>query len=207
MTKEIFTVGHSEHSLEGLFQLLQKHRIEAVADVRSQPYSKLHPHFNRESLERALKSNHVAYVFLGRELGGRTENDTCYVDGKIDYEILASTAEFQSGIDRVLRGIQRYRIALLCAEKDPLHCHRSILISRHLAERGVAVSHILGTGALENHQESLKRLLLTLNMSGPHMFRDDQGVISLAYQLQGEKIGFSLSRDAGVVRHGRKDTV
>jgi uncharacterized protein (DUF488 family) len=195
MIHEIFTIGHSQHSLDVFLQMLGRHDITAVADVRSQPYSGAHPHFSREPLEEALKNHRIQYVFLGKELGGRTRDDTCYIDGKLDYERLAETLEFKSGINRILRGMQLFKVVLLCAEKEPLYCHRCILVGRRLCEHGVNVRHILENGDLEDHEQTIERLLTLLNISEPHMFlHDKQAIVSLAYQLQGEKIAFSIER-------------
>ena len=191
MIQEIFTIGHSQHPLDTFLQMLSRYDITAVADVRSQPYSGVHPHFSREPLEEALKNHKIQYVFLGKELGGRTRDDTCYIGGQVDYERLAGTLEFKNGINRILRGMQLFRVVLLCAEKEPLHCHRSILVGRRLREHGVNVRHILENGDLEDHEQTIERLLTLLNISEPHMFlHDKQAIVSLAYQLQGEKIAF-----------------
>ncbi len=116
----IFTIGHSTHSAEVFLALLRQHGVEAVADVRSSPFSRFNPQFNREPLEQFLKANGIWYVFLGKELGARSEDRSCYLDGRVQYGRLAQTALFQSGLDRVQQGAARYRVALMCAEKEPL---------------------------------------------------------------------------------------
>ena len=137
MTDLVYTIGHSTHPAEKLIHLLVGHAVTAVADVRSQPYSRFNPQFNRENLPTDLKVAGISYVFLGRELGARPENRSCYVQGKIQYDLLARTVLFQEGLTRVAQGISNHRVALLCAEKDPLTCHRAILVCRHLAEIGI----------------------------------------------------------------------
>src|SRR5271157_6086016 len=108
----VFTIGHSTHPLERFIALLKLHRITALGDVRSKPYSRTNPQFNREDLKKELREIGIAYVFLGKELGARSQDATCYDGGKIQYERLARTDLFKRGLDRIHEGVQRYRIAL-----------------------------------------------------------------------------------------------
>ncbi|MDG7000357.1 MAG: DUF488 domain-containing protein, partial [Nitrososphaerota archaeon] len=142
MMSMLYTIGHSTLRVEDFIRLLRLHDITALADVRSQPYSRANPQFNREALQLSLQESGIKYVFLGPELGARSEDESCFDEGKVQYERLSKTALFQSGLERVKKGMQDYRIALMCAEKDPLDCHRTILISRCLEELGVNVQHI-----------------------------------------------------------------
>ena len=190
MSSVVFTIGHSTHSLERLIELLQTHKITAVADVRSQPYSRMSPYFNRESLRSDLKAKKIAYVFLGRELGARTDDASCYVDGKVQYDRLAQTALFQEGLARVVNGASRYRIALLCAEKDPLTCHRTILVCRHLVARGLQAAHILGNGRVESHDDALNRLLREVGVESKELFRSRDELIAEAYEKRGQQIAY-----------------
>lgn len=157
--EKIYTIGYSNHSIEEFVERLQKHDINAVADVRSVPYSKWQPRFNRDNLIRELKKQGIKYVFLGRELGARSEDPKCYDnEGRVRYSKLAETEEFRSGIKRVMEGRQRMRIALMCAEKDPLDCHRTILVARELVNRSSVVEHILDTGKIETHERVVERM-------------------------------------------------
>ena len=142
MEPTVFTIGHSNHRLERFLELLKLHSITAVGDVRSSPYSRYNPQFNREPLDRDLGDVGIAYVYLGKELGARSEDPACYESGRVQYN-RARTELFQGGLDRVQAGMKNYRLALMCAEKEPLGCHRTILVSRHLSARGVHVTHIL----------------------------------------------------------------
>jgi uncharacterized protein (DUF488 family) len=125
----LYTIGHSTHSLEKFIALLKQQGITALCDVRSKPYSCMNPQFNRENLKRSLRENGIAYIFLGKELGARSEDPSYYVCGKVQYDRLARSALFQKGIIRVRSGMRDFRLALMCAEKDPLECHRTILES------------------------------------------------------------------------------
>ena len=155
----VLTIGHSTHALEAFTALLRRHHVSAVADVRSAPYSRFNSQYNREPLTEALKVQGIRYVYLGRELGGRSDDPTCYEDGRIRYDRVAETGSFRNGLDRVMDGAVKYRIALMCAEKEPLDCHRTLLVARALDERGVDVAHIHADGVTESHKAAMDRLL------------------------------------------------
>ena len=157
-TASIYTIGHSSHSTDRFAELLAMHGVKAVADVRSMPYSRWQPQFNKEPLSSTLKADGVAYVFLGKELGARSKDPDCYDDGVVQYRKLAETALFRSGIERLLNGSKQMTVALMCAEKDPLDCHRTILVARELIEQGCEVKHILADGSIESHSEAMERL-------------------------------------------------
>jgi uncharacterized protein (DUF488 family) len=194
MGEPVYTIGHSTHTSAKLLALLAKHGVTAVADVRSQPYSRLHPQFNRENLQADLRAGGIRYAFLGRELGARTEDRSCYVGGKVQYDLLARTPLFQSGLDRIAHGRGKYRIALLCAERDPLTCHRTILVARHLVARGIPIWHISDSGELESHDDSLSRLLAELGSAEREMFRDREERVRDAYAHRGEHIAYVEKR-------------
>src|SRR5688500_8953655 len=134
---ELFTIGHSIHTVERLLELLRQHQIAALADVRSSPFSAWTPQFNRPALEASLRAAGIQYVFLGDELGARRSETEVYVDGVARYERIAKTPAFQAGLERVRKGIRKLRLSLICAEKDPLECHRTILVCRNLRRDAV----------------------------------------------------------------------
>jgi len=156
--RTVWTIGHSTHPIDDFLCLLHNHGITAIADVRSMPFSRFNPQFNKVVLERALADAGIRYVFLGRELGARSDDRSCYHDGRVSYSRLAQTASFREGIDRVIKGSETYRIALMCSEKDPLDCHRTILIAEALGRHDIHVQHVLSSGELESHAEALARL-------------------------------------------------
>lgn len=190
MSCEIFTVGHSTQSSERFMDMLLRHGITAIADVRSAPYSRHNPQFNREELRATLKAEGIRYVFLGKELGARSEDECCYVDDKVSYKLLAKTELFQAGIARVIEGAAQYRIALMCAEKDPLDCHRTILVSRELVDHGCNVKHILAGGLLESHADAMNRLVSRMGLAEADMFRSHTTPTDEAYERQGELIAY-----------------
>jgi len=193
MVREVFTVGHSTHSIAKFLELLSAHRIQAVADVRSSPFSKFNPQFNRDDLQSSLKESGIRYVFLGKELGARSEDPACYVADKVQYNRLAKTPLFQSGLDRVIEGADSFRIALMCAEKDPLDCHRTILVARELLKRDLSIIHILDNGSTESHTASISRLVSSLGMPLDDMFRSRDEIIEEAYVRQANRIAYDQS--------------
>jgi uncharacterized protein (DUF488 family) len=189
----LYTIGHSTHPAEKVLVLLNEYGVTAVADVRSRPYSRMSPHFNRESFASRLKENCIAYVFLGRELGARSDDRGCYLNGQVQYHLLAQTSLFQAGLERVIQGMIRHRVALMCAEKDPLTCHRAILVCRHLIARGVKVDHILENGRLESHENALARLVAELQLPTRDLFRDRKEIIEEAYYRRAQQIAYRES--------------
>jgi len=190
MAETVYTIGHSTHSIVRFIELLKSQSITAVCDVRSQPYSRVNSQFNRESLQQALRMVEIKYVFLGRELGARTEDRTCYRNGQVQYDLLAQTGPFRNGIERVKEGSRSYCVALMCAEREPLDCHRTILVSRKLFEEGLPIKHILGDGRVEEHKHAIDRLIAKLRINERDMFRSIDAVITEAYSRQGNEIAY-----------------
>jgi uncharacterized protein (DUF488 family) len=189
----IYTVGHSKHPIDRFIALLQRHEVDAIADVRSTPYSRFNPQFNREKLQATLVAAGIQYVFLGEELGARSKDPSCYAeDGRVSYAKLAATSSFRHGIDRLLTGMRAHRIAIMCAEREPLECHRTILVARELEKVGVPVTHILQDGSLEPHGQAMQRLAAELRLAGRDLFRTSAELIEEAYETQGARIAWSL---------------
>ena len=190
MTTHVLTIGHSNHPIEKFLELLEAHGVSAVADVRSSPYSRYTPQFNRETLEVALKRAGIEYVFLGKELGARSSDPACYSNGRVQYGQLAKTELFQAGIQRVIQGAEKHRVALMCAEKEPLDCHRTLLVSKELARCGVAVSHILADGRVESHEGTMERLMEQEGLGGADLFRSREDKLCEACARQEERIAY-----------------
>ena len=187
----IYTVGHSNHPIERFIGLLQPHGITAVADVRSTPYSRFNPQFRKEKLQAALAAAGIQYVFLGEELGARSQDPAVYdATGRVSYALLAKTDVFRRGIARLKTGMAEHRISILCAEREPLECHRTILVSRELVREGVPVSHILGDGSLEVHERAMQRLANNLKLPDADLFGNSDERIERAQDLQAAKMGY-----------------
>nr|WSX78532.1 DUF488 domain-containing protein [Streptomyces sp. NBC_00899] len=170
--------------------LLQKHGITAIADVRSMPVSRFMPQFNRYAVERSLSDVDIKYVFLGKELGARTEDLTCYVDGRVRYDLLARTSDFASGIKRLRNGSQSERIAIMCAEQEPLDCHRCVLVARVLEEYGITVEHIHGDGHVEDHASTMQRLMANFGLDQEDLFRTSVERLQEALGRQEQRIAY-----------------
>ncbi len=198
MESPVFTIGHSTHSQGYFIALLHQHGITALCDVRSKPYSRMNPQFNRDELEKVLPEQDIAYRFLGKELGARSDDPRCYEGGKVQYGRLAQTDSFKHGLRRVRRGMREgFRIALMCAEKEPLECHRTILVARHLAALGIPVAHIHADGHIESHDAALSRLARILNLPEQDMFHSHEELMAEVYRRQEERIAYEVNEASG----------
>src|SRR6185369_9496574 len=160
----VFTIGHSNHPIEQFLALLQGAGVRALVDVRSFPVSRYAPQFNKQALAKSLEKKGIAYLYCGRELGGRS------------HERPSQPTDFQEGLARVMAESAHPRIALMCAERDPLDCHRRPL-ARALAERGAAVSHILASGEIESQRATEDRLLAREGLAGDDLFPREERLI------------------------------
>jgi uncharacterized protein (DUF488 family) len=192
----ILTIGHSNHPLWRFLELLQAHGVETVGDVRSVPYSRRYPVYNRETLDRELRSHGIEYVFLGAQLGARPDDPACYEGRRASYRRIAESPLFRSGLERAISLAQSRRLALLCAEKEPLDCHRALLVSRELKARGVLVSHILAEASLEAHDATESRLLDEGGFRQFGLFKPDQNLVDEAYARMEELRAFTRPSDA-----------
>lgn len=186
---ELFTIGHSNHSPEKFLELLRLHNIDAIADVRSSPFSAWTPHFNRNALEPVLRNASVHYAFLGDELGARRSEREVYLDGVARYERIAKLPSFNTGLERVRKGARKFRLALMCAEKDCLECHRTILVCRQL-RHDLDISHVLEDGRLETHRDAEMRLMKEEKIPQTDLFMSEGDLIERAYDQRGSKIAY-----------------
>jgi uncharacterized protein (DUF488 family) len=148
--RTFFTIGHSSHTAQHFIELLQQHRIEVLVDARSAPYSRYSPHFDREALRDAATTAGMKYLYLGDVVGGRPKDEAHYDEhGRARYAAMGRDEEFLGGIARLEHGADEFRVALMCSEEDPAHCHRRLLIGRVLIERGAEVVHIRGNGEIQ----------------------------------------------------------
>lgn len=150
MCSPLLTIGHSNHSPERFRDLLSQHRIEVLVDVRSWPHSRYVEWADHSRLPALAKEAGAKYLFLGERLGGRPEGEEFYdEEGHVLYFKVASDKRFRTGIERLRRGVERCRLAIMCSEEDPRHCHRRLLVAKVLLEQGIAVTHIRGDGRSE----------------------------------------------------------
>ena len=187
---ELLTLGHSTHPIERFIALLNGAGATAVADVRSSPYSRYSPQYSKDALRNALSGAGIAYTFLGKEFGARSPDPSCYRSGKVQYQRLAQSTSFKEGIQRVSEGLKKFRIAFVCAERDPIECHRALLVARAFSERGTSVAHIHSDGMLESQSSLESRLLVAWKLPEGDMFKSRESFIEDAYILQGEKVAY-----------------
>jgi len=200
---DLYTIGYSSYTLHSFADVLKKNDINALVDVRSSPYSKFKPEFNRESLKKFLGIQNIVYVFLGDCCGARVDNYNYYVNGKVDYDLVAKDKNFNTGLTRIKEGLKKYRITLMCAEQDPITCHRTILICRNL--HNLKIKHILEQGKIEDHDNSEQRLLKLFRLNHPNMFLSEKQRLKQAYYRQGQKIAYEDDETADKIRRQKDD--
>lgn len=191
----LYTIGHSNHDAVLFISLLAAHGIETIVDVRSSPYSKYVPHFSKDNVQRILRDANVDYLFLGRELGARREEEQCYAGGQAKYALVAQLPRFREGLERVLTEVASRPVALMCSEADPLDCHRTILVCRELlrVRPDLAIVHVLPDGGTETQPAAVDRLI-ALHKIEPELFGDlnsAQGMAERAYDLQAERVAYT----------------
>ena len=187
----ILTIGHSNHSIEAFLALLRGAGVTAIADVRSSPASRHCPHFDRERLIASLSAVDIAYVFLGHSLGGRPSDPSHYSGGVADYEKMAKSSAFERGLERVVVGAHRFRPALMCSERDPLDCHRFLLVSRALQARGFEVAHVLFDGTVEPMRETERRLMVVTGVRQGGLFgQADSDLLDAAYRSRAQAVAY-----------------
>lgn len=204
MKKTLFSIGHSQHKIDYFISLLKKHHINYILDVRSVPYSQYATDYNRENIKKILKNNDIGYAFMGNFFGARPKDVSLYLpNGYLNFEKVANSTKFKRGFDNVEKGVkQGYRIAFMCTEKDPIECHRAILVSYAFYKAGYSIEHIMPDNTIQTQQDINKRLL--------NIYYPDRNQISLfesenmsekqylvqAYKKQNEKIGY---RPEGII--------
>jgi uncharacterized protein (DUF488 family) len=196
--RPLFTVGHSILEFTSFAQLLKGCGVELVADVRSLPQSARLPHFSQPALEKLLGEEHISYLFLGEELGGRPDDaDAYHRNGVVNYEARRKSYAFQSGLERLLKALEGQSVALMCAEEDPLECHRFLMICPELVKLGVHAQHIRKGGQIET-QESAENRLLAVNgfasVAAETLFPQARSEsLEDAYRLQAVKFAFRVN--------------
>jgi len=191
----ILTIGHSRHPLPRFIALLEGAGATAVADIRSAPVSRFSPHFNRSALAASLGARNIFYVFLGKELGGRPAQPAMYTEGVADYEKMAASPDFHAGLARLMEAAEGHRLAVMCAEADPLDCHRCLLVARALTEDGIDVGHILADGSIISQTEAEERLLQLEGLAEANLLhRSRAECLASAYRCRSRKVAYAMPR-------------
>ena len=186
---DLYTIGHSNLPADRFLGLLSQAGIATLIDVRSVPFSRRFPWFSGKALAARLPSQGIQYRAMGDTLGGRPRDTTLYCDGIADYETIATLPEFQGGIDRLMEATRERRVCVMCAEREPLDCHRCLLIGRALAVRKTRIGHILPDGTVEPHSATEERLLApTAKSQKPDFFQDRTGRLADAYRRRARAV-------------------
>jgi uncharacterized protein (DUF488 family) len=194
----VFSIGHSHHEAGAFVELLRRAGVDAIADVRSQPFSQRMPQFNRPELQQTLQASDIHYAFLGDTLGGRPQRPSLYdADGRVNYERVRATDSFKRGLEQLASAQEDYRVAMLCAEEDPLDCHRGLMITPALVQVGIYPLHLRGNGTSETTAEMEDRLLDLTQLGGLFALTDEERQQSLAeaYRAWARKKAFRLSSE------------
>lgn len=187
----LYTIGHSTHSYERFLELLRQHGVDFILDVRSVPHSGRVPQFNQRQLRDALRSDDIRYRHAGNILGGRPADRQFYQDDQVQYSRVAGSEEFVKALERVRAGTRTHRVALMCAEGDPLACHRFLLLARYLRSPDVEIVHILPDGRGERHVESELRLMRQTGLLQSDLFAKNPQALAEAYEIQSRRVAFA----------------
>ena len=157
MANTLLSIGHSQHPVDFFIDLLKSHGVNYILDVRSTPYLQFAADYNRESIRLVLQGNGIEYAFMGNYFGARPTDSSLYSpNGYLDFEKVANSPKFKKGFDNVEKGVkQGYRIAFMCTEKDPIECHRAILVTNAFYKAGYSIEHIMQDNTIQT-QEDIK---------------------------------------------------
>ena len=199
---QLYTVGHSTHPIEYFIGLLKQNNVQYIIDVRSTPYSKYASQYNSEELKTSLLKEDILYFHMGKQFGARQEKRKYYPDGYLDFELFRESEDYKKGLLSIKEGLKRYNIALMCTEKNPIDCHRAIMVGRGFELDGTDVKHILHDGSLMTQKE--------LNDALKDMYFPDRNQLSIydavnknndayylreAYRLRNKDIGYRFGSD------------
>lgn len=194
--QKVFTIGHSAHHVDYFIGILKKHEVNCLIDVRSQPYSRIAPQFNKDRLSSDIKNHGILYALFDKEFGARhTKPSLLDADNRVDFDKVRASDEFKHGIQRLRKAIDLGdTIALMCSEANPFDCHRFSMISYQL-RKVVKVSHILRDGNLKENANLERELLDKYNKKLDPLFDTEDQQIEKAYRLRGKDIAFSVQLD------------
>ena len=190
--RPVHTIGHSDLDRKKFMDRLEQYGVELVADVRSMPHSRHAPQFNQEELAWALGQRGIGYIHMGDELGGRPTEDRLYDEqGRAQYGLMALEPKFQEGVRQLAQTAMERRLALLCTERDPLKCHRTLLVAPALEKAGVPIVHIAGDGKGVPHKELMGRL--TASWGPPRLDEPgmtDRQMVDRAVESQTRRVAY-----------------
>ncbi|MDR6129083.1 DUF488 domain-containing protein [Sphingomonas sp. SORGH_AS_0438] len=190
---KLFTIGYSGLEPSSFVELLTSNLIDVVCDVRSTPYSHYKPDFSRVPLRGILNNGGIKYVFMGDQLGARPKDRSCYVNGQATYDRISSADFFKAGLSRLRNGVQSLNLAIVCSERDPIECHRAVLVCRNLPDLSSSIFHIHTNGLIESQKQFDERLVQLHNAAPPPLLRqpgDWERSVNLAYEKQSAAVAY-----------------
>ncbi|WP_428075296.1 DUF488 family protein [Candidatus Avelusimicrobium luingense] len=192
--KRIYTIGYAGFDIDTFLTTLRRYSISVLIDVRSVPKaSEYYEAYSKENLRPFLEQNGIIYRNYAHEFGARQNNREYFTNGYLDFKKFTQTETFKSGVEKIEKGLSlNYNFVLMCAEKDPINCHRNIMVAKAMRDMGFEISHILSDGSLQT-QEEMDTRLLDLYFKYPSLFdapMDQKAMLEEAYRRQNEKIGF-----------------
>jgi len=193
---DLFSIGHSNIPAERFIGLLRHVGVNAIADVRSTPFSRRFPWFSSKNLAPTLAQHGMAYLAYGEALGGRPRDAALYRDGVADYEAMARQRDFHIALDRLTAEGPQRCVCLMCAEREPLDCHRCLLVARSLAERGLTIGHILHDGTVEPHAATEQRLLALTGASDDLFVTGQDERLAAAYRRRARAVAYRATAGA-----------
>jgi uncharacterized protein (DUF488 family) len=193
----IYTIGHSTHSIQFFLELLRTHNVNCVVDVRSIAASRFNPQYNKKALQNSLEKDDIVYMHFEKEFGARQIDPAILNNaGQVDFEKVRQSKSFLNGIERLKDGTTKgYTIALMCAEAEPLDCHRFGMITPALKDAGFDARHILKDNTVITTEELENNLLdkFKKKIPGTDLYLDREEKLKRAFQLLNEKIGYISS--------------
>jgi len=199
MQKTLYTIGYAGYNTNDFIDVLKRYSINALIDVRSNPFSSHFPVYNMDILEQTLKRNNIHYRSYANEFGAQQPERCFYTpQGYLDFEIFTASEKYNHGYQRIEDGLMKdYVFALMCSEKDPMDCHRSIMISKTFNDNGYSVHHLLPDNKFMTQLDVEKRLLNKYfpNRDQISFFaeqRSDNELITESYRKRNADIGYYL---------------
>lgn len=190
----LYTIGYSGYNIENFISSLLELEVNAIVDVRSSPFSKTFPDFNKDKIYKYLRRYNIYYIPMAEELGARPNNRAVYTDNQVDFLKMSESSSFLNGCYRIKEGLVNYTICLMCSELDPLTCHRSILISHNFKKMfpKTNIFHIMPNN-VESNNEMEERLLSITKCGQLSLTGEDP--IDKAYLKQSKKIAYKLNEE------------
>lgn len=201
---EIFTIGHSNYTLEKFIHMLKYYNINCVVDIRGTPYSKYNVQYNKETINITLRNLGITYIYMGIEFAAQRGDKHLYnSEGYADFERVIYDKDFLRGIDRLKKGLEKkFNIAIMGARQEPINCHRCILVGRYLRDNGFKVKHILDDLTLGTQEEMEENLLnkyyndrnqITIDaLLGNELSKEE--MINEGYRKSNKEIGYRVEK-------------